>query len=123
MQRAAIFMNQCASHLCEELPRPDFCHVAAGMQMRVLIHGLQGAIAIAAAMAWMVLRRSASRIDMVIVAAGVAIAVPRIQKLDRGNNATFLFGQNATLPISRYRLVLYNVCYVKYIVGRFDRLD
>jgi hypothetical protein len=39
---------------------------------------------------------------MVIVAAGVAIAVPRIQKLDRGNNATFLFGPNATLLFGAY---------------------
>lgn len=49
-----------------------------------------------------VLRRSTSRIDMVIVAVGVAIAVPRIQKLDRHNDATFLFGQNTTLLISHY---------------------
>ena len=52
--------------------------------------------------AWIVLSRSTSRIDMVIVAAGVAIAVPRIQELDRGDHATVLFGPNATLLFGAY---------------------
>ena len=38
----------------------------------------------------MVLRRSASRMDMVIVAVVVTIAALRIQELDKGNDATFL---------------------------------
>ena len=51
---------------------------------------------------------------MVIVAAGVAIAVLRIQELDQGNNATFLFGTNATLLFGAYKLQQYKIHYVKY---------
>lgn len=40
--------------------------------------------------------------------------LPRIQKLDRGNNATFLFGPNATLLFSRYRDILNNVSLVEF---------
>ncbi|WP_431120857.1 hypothetical protein [Variovorax paradoxus] len=51
----------------------------------------------------------------VIVAAGVAIAVPRIQKLDRGNNATFELCWNATLQLCSHRADLYNLSYVKLV--------
>jgi hypothetical protein len=50
---------------------------------------------------------------MVIVAAGVAIAVPRIQELDQGNDATFLFGTNATLLFGAYNSAEANDSYVK----------
>jgi hypothetical protein len=57
---------------------------------------------------------SASRIVIVFVAvAAVAIAAPRIQKLDRDNDATFLFGQSTTLPISQYPREFHNDDYVK----------
>ena len=59
---------------------------------------------------------------MVIVAVGVAIAVPRIQKLDRGNNATFLFGQNTTLLISRYTKTSYNKDYVNSSDSKLDAI-
>ena len=62
--------------------------------------------------AWMVLRRSASRMDMVIVAVVVTIAALRIQELDKGNDATFLFGPNATLLFGAYIFNRHNVSYV-----------